>query len=107
MHWRSRSKGMATGADPADPEEAVWVGAYDDNVFYEKLSHPAHNILLDEFQIIGRVLNQDEILALQRSPAANPDGAETSVAATGSAADTVPMPAPASATSTSHLWQTR
>ena len=63
LHWRTRSKEMAMGST-SPPEEALWIGAFDDN-----LGHPAKNVVLDDVQIIGRVLSHEEFLAMQESPA--------------------------------------
>lgn len=70
LHWRSRSVEKELGNNVRAPEEALWVGAFNDG-----LAGPATDILIDDLRIQGRALSTNEIQLLRKTtPTAGESG---------------------------------
>lgn len=78
LHWRSRSKTIELTDRWRPPEEAIWIGAMND-----QLAHPANRIVIDDLRITPRTLDTQQIVALHRGddmPISSPDVAFSSAA---------------------------
>jgi len=60
LYWGKRSVTKPLPDDLREPEEAIWVGAFNDT-----LSSPAAGIVIDDLRIVGRALGKDELAAQQ------------------------------------------
>jgi hypothetical protein len=60
LHWRNRSVSGRLRDISRAPEEAVWIGAFNDG-----LASAASNIVIDELHFFGKVLDADEIRTIQ------------------------------------------
>lgn len=68
LHWRNRSIEGKLREDHRTPEEAIWVGAFNDS-----LNAAVTGMAIDDLRIIGKALDKNGIRALQtREPAQNP-----------------------------------
>ncbi len=61
IYWGSRSESRAIGTNIKDPDQALWVGAYNDT-----LTNAATGIAIDEVRINGEALDKKQVVALQR-----------------------------------------
>jgi len=84
LYSRNRIVDKEMGESRKAPEEAIWVGAFNDG-----LAGPAAGILIDDLRIYGQVLSADELRAAQIKAAAAP-GTETQVATTTPTSDALP-----------------
>jgi hypothetical protein len=60
LYWRNRNAETALSEHRRTPEEALWIGAFNDS-----LANPASGIVIDDVKIFGRALSADEVRALQ------------------------------------------
>jgi hypothetical protein len=65
LHWRNRSVTGSLREKNNPPEEAIWIGAFND-----KLAYPSNGILIDDVRITGRALNAEQIKRLQSASGA-------------------------------------
>ncbi len=84
LYSRNRGIDKELGENVKAPEEAIWVGAFNDG-----LAGPAAGILIDELRIYGQALSADELRAAQVIAAAAP-GTETQAASTTPTSDALP-----------------
>jgi len=62
LYYRTRSVTTKLGANRRMPEDAIWVGAFND-----QLSNATSDISIDDLQVIGRALSPGEINSLRVS----------------------------------------
>jgi len=60
LYSRNRGMDKQMGKSRKPPEEAIWVGAFNDD-----LANAATNIVIDDVRIYGRLFNKDEIQAVR------------------------------------------
>jgi len=79
LYSRNRGVDKEMGTSRKPPDEAIWVGAFNDG-----LANAATNILIDDVRIYGRLFSTDELRAIQTNAAVDPD-VGTQVATSGPA----------------------
>ena len=79
---RGIDKKMGDGLKP--PEEAIWVGAFNDS-----MSNPAVGLLIDDLRIHGQALGAEELRAVKENTATTP-GSQTPAATTAPATTSLP-----------------
>lgn len=61
IYWESRSESRVLGTNITDPDQALWVGTYNDTQ-----SSAATGIAIDEIRVNGEALEKEQVVALQR-----------------------------------------
>ena len=64
IYWESRSESRVLGTNITDPDQALWVGAYN-----ATQTRAATGIAIDEVRINGEALEKEQVVALQHGAA--------------------------------------
>lgn len=72
LQWRNRSESKPIGSNPRRPDDALWIGAFNDG-----MSEAASGIAIDDVRVYGKALTENELAEIQAGAGSTPGGEGT------------------------------